>query len=244
MITRARSWGRTFFPQGYFAQVPAPEVQAAIRQQFGRWGLPGWLRVDNGHPWGNYNDLPTALSLWLVGLGVQVHWNEPCRPQQNAKVERSQGTGSRWAEPWTCRTAAALQARLDREDQVQRERYPSQPGGRSRLAAYPGLLQVRQRYTWRWEQRQWDLQRAVQHLAEYQAARKVSSAGHVAVYDHAYFVGRAYTGQTVYVQLNPDTREWIISDAQGREVRKHAAHQITRARLMALDLARDRNPGP
>jgi hypothetical protein len=236
MITRALSWGRTFFPQGYFTQVPATAVQEEIRQQLGRWGLPAWLRVDNGYPWGNFNDLPTALSLWLVGLGVQVHWNEPRRPQQNAKVERSQGTGSRWAEPWTSSTVAELPTRFDREDQVQRALYPSQPGGRSRLAAYPALFQVQQRYTRTWERRHWDLHRAVQHLAEYQAVRKVSTAGHVGLYDHAYYVGRAYAGQAVYVQLNPDTVEWMISDAEGREVRKHAAQQITRARLLALNL--------
>jgi len=136
-----------------------------------------------------------------------------------------------------CPDAAALQARFDREDRVQRELYPSQPGGQSRLAAYPALAQVRQPYTRTWEQRHWDLQRALAHLAEYQAVRKVSAGGHVGIYDTTYYVGRAYVGETVYVQLNPDTREWVISDAQDRELRKHAAEQITRARLLALNLA-------
>jgi hypothetical protein len=237
MITRGPSWGRAFSPQGYFTQVPAREVQEELRRRFAQWGRPTWLRVDNGYPWGNYNDLPTALSLWLVGAGVQVHWNEPRRPQQNAKVERSQGTGCRWAEPWLCHDVAELQARFDQEDRVQRELYPSRPGGQSRLAAYPALAQVRRHYTRAWEQRHWALHLAVAHLAEYQAVRKVSSAGHVDIYDTTYYVGRAHAGETVYVQLNPDTREWVISDAEDRELRKHAAEQITRARLLALNLA-------
>src|SRR5207249_4989000 len=115
-----------------------------------------------------------------------VHGNEPRRPQQNAKGERSQGTGYRWAEPWLCHEAAELQARFDQEDRVQRERYPSQPGGQSRRAAYPALAQVRQRSTRTWEQRHWDVQQAVAHWAEYQAVRKVSAGSHVGIYDTTY----------------------------------------------------------
>src|ERR1051326_4767601 len=125
MTSPARCWARAFSPQGFFTQVPARAVQDEVRRQCGRGGLPLWVRVDNGYPWGNWNDLPTALALWLVGLGVGVHWNEPRHPEQNAKVERSQGTGSRWAEPWTYRTAAALQQRFEREDRIQRELYPA-----------------------------------------------------------------------------------------------------------------------
>ena len=70
---------------------------------FGRWGLPGRFRVDNGWPWGALGDFPTELALWLIGLGVGMHWNNARRPQENGVVERSQGTSARWCEPWTCR---------------------------------------------------------------------------------------------------------------------------------------------
>ena len=46
--------------------------------------------------------LNSSLALWLAGLGVPVHWNEPHRPQQNGVVERSQGTTQRWVEPASC----------------------------------------------------------------------------------------------------------------------------------------------
>ena len=39
------------------------------------------------------------LALWLIGLGIEVIWNPPRCPQANGVVERSQGTGKRWAEP-------------------------------------------------------------------------------------------------------------------------------------------------
>ncbi|MBV8318944.1 MAG: DDE-type integrase/transposase/recombinase, partial [Planctomycetaceae bacterium] len=71
-------------------------MQAMLRRIFQRWGLPDRLRVDNGHPWGSQNDLPTDLALWLIGLGVNMIWNKPRCPQMNGVVERSQGVTQQW----------------------------------------------------------------------------------------------------------------------------------------------------
>jgi hypothetical protein len=145
--------------------VPLPAVQQALRPHFRRGGLPDCLRVDNGAPWGNRNDLPTVFALWVVGLGVCWHWNDPYRPQQNPKVERSQGTAKRWAEPGTCRSAAELQARLDEADRLQREEYAVRGGG-SRLELFPELRHGGRPYAAAWERRGWSLRRAQEHLAE------------------------------------------------------------------------------
>ena len=84
------------------------ETQAQLRLAFGRWGRPERIRVDNGAPWGSSGDLPTDLALWLIGLGIEMIWNTPRRPQENGVVERSQGTAKRWAEPRACATAEEL----------------------------------------------------------------------------------------------------------------------------------------
>jgi hypothetical protein len=208
-------------------------VQRAVRQQFGRWGLPACLRVDNGVPWGNWNDLPTPFALWVVGLGVRWHWNDPHCPQQNPKVERSQGTGKRWAEPGTCRTAAELQARLDEADRLQREVYVTAAGA-SRLELFPALRHSGRAYTAAWEKRAWSLSLVEDHLAEYVGVRRVSSGGHVAIYDRLRYVGRQYTGQCVHVQYDPQAHGWLISDAHGRELRRHEAPEISRDRIVKL----------
>jgi hypothetical protein len=236
MTSPALCWARAFSPPGFFTQVPATAVQAQFRVQFVRWGLPAWIRVDNGYPWGNWNDLPTALPLWLVGMDVGVHWNEPGHPEQNPKVERSQGTGSRWAEPWTCRSVDQLQQRFEQEDRIQRELYRA-VGGHSRLAAHPDLRHSGRRYSQTWERRHWDLERALQHLAQYQAVRRVSRSGHVRIYAHNYYVGTNYAGASVYVQLDPDIRAWVIADQAGTQIRQLPAQQLTRPRLMALELS-------
>ena len=94
MSTPELSWGRSFFPYGSFSEVPTTAIRDALRQAFRRWGMPECLRVDNGNPWGNWNDLPTAFALWVVGLGVRWHWNEPCCPQQNRRSNGPRGRAS------------------------------------------------------------------------------------------------------------------------------------------------------
>jgi hypothetical protein len=225
-----------FSPQGFFSQVPAAAVQAEIRRQLRLWGLPGCIRVDNGYPWGNWNDLPTALPLWLYGLEVAMHWNDPRHPEQNGKVERSQGTAARWAEPWRCGDTEELQARFEHEDRIQREVYPAVGGRHSRLDVWPELARPRRCYRVGWERTHWDLAAALGHLASYQAVRKVSRSGHIAVYKQNYYVGGQHAGEVVYVQLDPNAVAWVISDENGCQLRVHAAKQISRARILALDL--------
>src|SRR5688500_11212947 len=105
MSAAGRSYAPAFSPLGQWALVPVAWVRDELRHAFADWGLPGLLRVDNGHPWGSKGDLPTDLALWLIGLGVDLWWNPPRRPQDNGVVERSQGTGKRWGEPHTCASA-------------------------------------------------------------------------------------------------------------------------------------------
>lgn len=214
-------------------------VRQAIRAQFGRWGRPAAVRVDNGTPWGNWNDLPTPLALWLVGLGVGVHWNDPARPEQNPKVERSQGTGKRWAEPGRCGSAAELQAALDEADRIQREEYPT-PAGPSRWALFPGLAHSGRRWTAGWEARAWGLAAVEAHLAGYVAVRRVSKSGHVTVYDRGRYVGLQYGGAQVLVQYDPDRHEWLIADRDGRELRRHPAPEITAQEIMTLTFRKPR----
>src|SRR5262249_10523303 len=105
-----------FSPRAFWNTVPVDEVQAVLRQTFRRWGRPWCFRVDNGTPWGSSGDLPTDLALWLLGLAIATTANPPRRPQDNGVVERSQGTGKRWAEPGTCADATELQQRLQEMD--------------------------------------------------------------------------------------------------------------------------------
>src|SRR5438270_9705539 len=123
MSVAARWSTPRFSPLGAWSKVPPRAVREPLRRAFARWGQPRQLRVDNGVPWGSWGDFPTDLSLWLIGLGVAVHWNNPRSPQENGVVERSQGTSNRWCEPWRSESLEDLQERLDRIDGLYRETY-------------------------------------------------------------------------------------------------------------------------
>jgi transposase InsO family protein len=239
MNTRGPCSARSFSPQATFGQVPVSAVQQALRQQFGLWGLPGCLRVDNGVPWGNWNDLPTPFALWIMGLGIGWHWNDPHCPQQNPKIERSQGTGKRWSEPGSCDSVAELQRHLDEADRIQREEYPS-CAGRPRRQVFPQLRHSGRCYTRAWEERTWSLLRVEEQLAEYVAIRRVAATGHVSVYDHGRYVGAQYRGQSVQVQYDPQAHGWVISDSEGREIRRHEAPEISREQITKLSFRKPR----
>jgi transposase InsO family protein len=65
-----------------------PTVQQALTGVLRRYGLPAAMLMDNGSPWGD-RDLPfTALSLWLVRLGIRVSHGRPYHPQTQGKDER------------------------------------------------------------------------------------------------------------------------------------------------------------
>jgi hypothetical protein len=192
--------------------------------------------LDNGLPWANWNDLPTALALWLVGLGVDLIFNPPRQPQYNGVVEKSQDTGQRWCEPQQCRSVAQLQARLDAMDRRQRETYPSLQG-RSRLQVFPELLQPRQPYTEAWERQAWDLRRAQDYLAGFVAVRQANKQGQVSIYNRRTSVGARHRGRSVVVQYDPDGQAWLLSDMEGRLLREVAAPEICRERILAVDIS-------
>jgi transposase InsO family protein len=223
----------TVFPLAYWNAVPAAQVQTVLRQVFRRWGRPQRLRVDNGIPWGSMGDLPTELTLWLLGLDIDITFNPPRRPQDNGVIERSQGTGKRWAEPGTCANAAELQRRLQEMDVIQREEYRSLQG-RSRLAVYPELKHSGRVYSRPWERQHWRLDLVWEHLAGYAVPRQVDSSGSVSVYNKTHYVGKRYSGKTVYVWVDPLRGEWLFRDAQGNQVRTQPAEQLCRERIVTL----------
>jgi hypothetical protein len=189
--------------------------------------------VDNGAPWGSTGDFPTELSLWLIGLGVEMRWNSPRSPQENGVVERSQGTSGRWCEPRTCATAEELQARLDRMDRLHREVYPYRER-LSRAAYYPGLAHSGRPYDRDSEGALWEWSRVAEHLSGYALVRRVDRSGLVSLHNRGRYVGKIHYGKDVYVMYDPERNEWFFSDAEGRQLRRQPADELSRERVMDL----------
>ena len=231
--------GRPFSPRGSWSQVPPADTQAQLRLAFERWGLPERFRVDNGVPWGSPGDLPTDLALWLIGLGVAMLWNPPRRPQDNGVVERSQGTAKRWAEPGACASAEELQQRLEFMDKIQISEYPS-IYGISRLDTFPDLKHSGRSYTREWEETHWSLRAVGVHLAGYAVRRRVSKLGSVSLYGRNHYIGIINKMENVYVSFDPEDYEWIFSDEASHQLRRQAAPEISRERIVGLTVTNRR----
>jgi hypothetical protein len=213
-------------------------VQQQLRRAMSLWGRPCIIQADNGSPWGSWSDLPPPLASWLIGLGVQMRWIPPRRPQKNGVVERSHGVTQAWAQPEQCTSAEQVQERIDREDVVQRELYPHE-GGLSRLQMYPGSRHSGRTYDEEWEQANWSWQRVLDHLSEYAVDRRVDSSGKIGLYHDKVYVGVVLRGRQVIVQFDPQTAEWVVADAEGKELTRR---RLTQFELVSLrDLSRIRH---
>jgi putative transposase len=203
------------------------EVRSVIRSAFARWEtLPDALQTDNevclgGQP---SDPAPSQLTLWLVGLGVQHRFIRPNTPTDQAQVERTHRTLDGFVGlPDPHLDVGQLQQRLDIEREQHNRWFPSRASdcaGRPPLVAHPELLRPRRAYRLEWEQHLFDLQRVYDYLMTIPLERKVSSTGQIQLRGRSCSVGRAYAGQTVLVQCDAQTHEWVVQQQDGVAVKR------------------------
>lgn len=211
-----------------------------LRHGFERWGLPQVVRVDNGSPWGTQSDIPSALALWLVGLGVKVVLNRPRHCTDNAIVERDHGVLAGWVEPERASDCPALQAQLDWAITLQRERYPAFKG-QSRLHAYPDLATNPRRYDRAGERERWQRQTVFDQLSTRLWQRRVDKVGRISFFSHPYSVGRAYAGKTVTIRLDAHHHAWLMESEQGKTLKRYPCQELCPERIFSFSLGKRSN---
>jgi hypothetical protein len=168
-----------------------------------------------------------------------MNWNPRARPQHNGKVERCNGVTQRWAEPSRCQSRSEVQDRLDHECLIQREHYPS-IGGRSRIEAFPDLKKKGRFYHPDVEDDLWELSRVDRFLAGQILYRVANERGAIWLYGKGRVVGRPHRGQEIRARFDSVTRHWIATDDQGRELKRLPAIELTRERIIALNVGAKR----
>jgi hypothetical protein len=124
---------------------------------------------------------------------------------------------------------------------TQRERYPTKAKqGQTRLEACPALYQNPRVYKEADEPNLWSIERVRTYLAKGRWPRFVSKIGQITLYGKAYRVGRAFAHQQVWLRFDGETNEWIIQNAEGKEIIRHLADQITKERICSLTVAKPR----
>lgn len=179
-------------------------------EAFQTWGLPKAIRTDNGNPFGvPTRDAVPILSLWLLAWGIQPILNRPRRPQDNAKVERNQGTAARWAEVDNCPDVQTLQSRLHEAAEMQRHHYRVRKiGNVARSTLFKDLLQIKRPFV----QTEFDEKKAYEYLAKAIYPRRVSSAGAICIHSKPFQAGYQHRGKVVFVKFDPAHIAWTVLD--------------------------------
>jgi hypothetical protein len=208
---RSGCWlGSAAFGYSRICQVPIEKVRQKIIEMFLRWGKAGALRVDNGEPLGCPTlSMTPPLALWLIAMDVDMVWNKPRCPQQNAVVERMQSTSARWAEVGKATCLQDLQRRLDAEAVLQRESLPvKRLQGKTRLEAFPQIETSRRVFN----QDDFDAEKVYKFLSKKIYVRKVSANGLISHYGQLFSAGRQFKGQFVEVKFDLESRNWLVFD--------------------------------
>lgn len=212
-------------------------VKGWLEEVFERWGKPEKIRVDNGQPWGTGASVPSALALWLVGIGIDVLYGRPAQSRDNAIIERTHGVLERWVEPQSQANLEALQAGLGWAVHTQRERYRS-PHHLTRQEVFPQLYINPRGYSRASAEAEWDLSKVAQYLRRYRFQRKVEKRGQITLFANRYLVGSTYARQIISIELDAETLEWVFRDEQEQEVIRHSSQELNYELICHLRLAK------
>lgn len=221
-----------FFPYARISQVPLEAIRQFLLQMFHKWGLPKAVKTDNGDPFGvPTRDVIPIMSLWLKGWGIQPILNRPRHPQDNAKVERTQGTSSRWAEIHKALDAKDLQIRLEDIIREHLDKYPvKRLGYVCRTKVFPDLY-IKQHL---FDEQKFDIQAVYSFLADKTLQRKVAANGAIGLYGKVFQVHLKLKGQYVYFKFNPQKLGWDILNENRQAIKFIPDHRFSKEKLILL----------
>jgi hypothetical protein len=98
-------------------------------------------------------------------------------------------------------------------------------------------------YSQAWERRGWDLELVLAHLADYSVPRRVDRKGQVSLYNRNHYVGKHYSGKSIYVVFGPLEGHWLFTTPEGVELRHKVAEEISRERIIKLEVSHRRLRG-
>lgn len=156
------------------------------------------------------------LALWLIGLGIQIVWNKPRTPQENAKVERCQGTLGKWTEYKKCKGTFDLQIKLWEQSEFYNFHFPiRRKENKKRVELFPRLMHTGRE----WVPKNFSVQRVLDFLSRGCWERGVSSVGQTNLYGHVLQIGSKYKNQRISIKLCPILNHWRFYDTKGHLIK-------------------------
>lgn len=213
------------FPIHRICQLDVAGAQKAMITIFEKWGMPKHIKFDNGAPFGDPSrkSIP-LLSVWLIGLGIQVIFNRPARPTDNSQVERMQSVTKRWSNPMACQHIEQIQSALEDSIDLQRNHFKlRRHGHKTRIELYPQLNTAYKSY----QTDCFDLNKVYAKIAEGRWERLVSKNGPFYFYNQRFYVGKAYTQQVLQITFDLSNNKWAAYDKNGQLVKYFVVKNIT-----------------
>ena len=168
-----------------------------------------------------------------MSLGIEVIWNRPRRPTDNAKVERMQGVTATWSEPERRGSLEELQQHLDEVAAIQRSRYRcARLHNQTRIERYAALLDSGRDY----DAAACNLAAVFSFLASGTWVRKVSAVGQIDFYHRRYSVGAQYRHQHLRIHLDAEQKQWVVRSDENVEVKRFSADFISQENIRGLSL--------
>jgi transposase InsO family protein len=208
-----------------------------FERAFERHGMPEWIRVDNGSPFGSIGPGGLSkLSAWWITLGIGVEFIRPGHPEDNGRHERMHRTmKAECCEPASA-NAWAQQRRFERWRKEFNERRPHEAID----FRYPA--EVYQGSPRRYERRD-----KIELYEIWENRQVVSESGTIHWGGKSWAVGEAFAGLEVVLEENPeegakaDTRLVRFANVKLGVIGDHACGRL---RPTACDAPKREKPCP
>jgi hypothetical protein len=213
------------------------DYQTALRLTFADWGLPHALQVDHESVFYDNrtkSPFPTLLHLWLVALGVTLHFGRHGQPTDQAMTERSHQlwTGQVIQGATFPNWQALYDALYQRRDFLNTILPCASLDNQPPLAAFPHARHSGRPYRLEWEAELLDLKRIDAYLGRGRWFRRVANNGIISLGGTVYYVGLKWKQQQVEVTFDTGTQHFSCFDAAGQLLKTFPLRDISIDRLM------------
>ncbi len=214
-----------------------PDYQLSLRRAFLTYGLPETLTLDHGTVFYDNttpSPFPTRLHLWLLALGIQVHFTRKRCPTDHAIIERTHQTMTAQALLGQTYTSHPdLWASLDERREVLNHHLPSRAlSHKPPLEAYPGAIHSGRFYRPEWEEELLSLEKVCTYLAQGRWFRGVRSNGFFGLGSYQYYLGKHFAQHRVALRFDPEAMALICLPEGCEETIRLPVQGITKVELM------------
>ncbi len=209
----------------------------ALRLAFIESGMPKNLQVDKDSVFienSSKSPFPSKLHLWLLALGIDLHFIDKPPPDQNNIVERSHLTIFNQALKGICYPDwHALFDNINYRRKVLNENYPSRTfNKKAPLQVYPQAAHSKRPYAIRKEKQLLDMSKIYRFLGRGKWHRKVAQNKCVHLGGQRYYIRQAIPGNILTITFSSRTKQLIFYDVNELELIRMNIKGISKEALM------------